>query len=187
VDIGPRIRELVAKGEHHAAATAAIEALGPAVLGYLRALHGDPDDADDVFQRWAEDLWRGVTELRGEYGVRGWAYRLAWHASARFRREAWRRRRTRLPTSAASRLAVSVARSTPAGLRDERLEILGRDLDAEDRTLLFLRLDLEMSWDEIAEVFAKEGTDATPAALRKRYQRLKQKLGDLAREKGLLD
>ena len=186
MDLEARVRELVAAGDADGAATAAIEALGGRMLGYLRVLHGNDDDAEDVFQHWAEDVWRGIGTFRGESSLRSWAYRLAWHASARFRRERWRRRRTRLRTSAASRLAASVARSSPLGKRDERLELLSKDLEPGDRTLLLLRLDAELSWDEIAAVLAQEGTDATPAALRKRFQRLKDRLGALAREKGLL-
>jgi RNA polymerase sigma-70 factor, ECF subfamily len=43
-----------------------------------------------------------------------------------------------------------------------------------------------MSWDEIAAVLAQDGAETTPVALRKRFQRLKERLGRLAREKGLL-
>lgn len=178
--------ELAARGERDAAATVAIETLGPAILGYLRALHGDPDDAQDAFQLWAEDVWKGVASLRSGASLRGWAYRIAFHASSRFRRDAWRRRRERLQTSAASRIAASVVPSATLGGRDERLDILGKDLEPEDRTLLLLRLDLGMSWEEIAGVLAREGADLGPAALRKRYQRLKERLGALAREKGLV-
>jgi RNA polymerase sigma-70 factor (ECF subfamily) len=186
VPLDARVRELVAAGDPAAAATAAIESLGPAILGYLRVLHRDEDDAADVFQRWAEDLWRGIDGFRGDGALRAWGYRLAWHASARFRRDGWRQRRVRLRTSMASRLAGSVARSAPLGRRDERLDVLAKDLAPEDRTLLLLRLDLEMPWEEIAEVLAEDGVDLSPPALRKRFQRLKERLGELAREKGLL-
>ncbi len=175
----------LAAGDVDAAATAAVDALGGAILGYLRALH-DADDAEDVFQHWAEDLWRGIPAFRGECALRTWAYRLAWHASARFRREPWRKRCTHLPTSAASRLAQSVATSTPAGRGDERLELLRRELEPEDRTLLLLRIDLGMTWEEVSAVLAREGGEATPETLRKRFQRLKDRLGRLAREKGLI-
>ena len=186
MELDVQVRKLVEDGDAAAAASASIEALGPAILGYLRALHGDGDDAEDVFQHWAEDLWRGIAAFRGECPLRAWAYRLAWHASARFRREQWNKRRERLRTSVASRLAASVVRSRPVGRRDERLELLGKDLEPEDRTLLLLRLDLEMTWDEIAAVLARDGSDVAPAALRKRFQRLKERLGELAREKGLI-
>lgn len=181
-----RMCALVEAGDPGGAATAAIEALGRDVLGYLRALH-DPDDAEDVFQRWAEDVWRGIAELRHAGALRAWAYRLAWRASARFRRDAWHRRRTRLGTSAASRLAASVSRSAPGGGRDERLEILGEALDPEERTLLLLHLDLELSWDEIAAVLGEGASARARERLRKRYQRLKVRLGALARRKGLID
>ena len=185
MDLDPRVRDLLAAGDADAAATAAIDALGPQVLGYLGNLHAS-DDAEDVFQQWAEDLWRGMAGFRGDCTLRAWAFRLAWHASARFFRQPWQRRRDRLPTSAASRLAVSTIRSRPAGAPDERMEVLRNALDPEDRTLLFLRLDREMSWDEVAAVLGADGDAATPAALRKRFQRIKDRLEQLAREKGLL-
>lgn len=185
-ELDARAKRLAAAGDTDGAATAVVNALGPRILGYLRALHADEDDAADVFQTWAEDLWRGIGAFRADAPLRTWAYRIAWHASARFRRERWRQRRERLPTSAASRLAASVARSTPLAARDERLEILGKDLAPEDRALLVLRLDQELSWEEIAAVLAEEGVDVSAAALRKRFQRLKDRLGALAREKGLL-
>jgi RNA polymerase sigma-70 factor (ECF subfamily) len=185
VDLDDLVRQRVAAGDADGAATAAVNALGPPILGYLRALHAE-DDAEDVFQQWAEDLWRGLAGFRGECTLRTWAYRLAWHASSRFRRQPWEKRVTRLPTSAASRLAQSVALSVARAGGDERLELLRRELEPEDRTLLLLRLDLEMPWEEVCTVLAREGNTTTPEALRKRYQRLKDRLGRLAREKGLL-
>jgi RNA polymerase sigma-70 factor (ECF subfamily) len=186
MDLDAELRELVAAGKDDAAATRAIEALGSAVLGYLRALLPDDDDAEDVVQLWAEDVWRGLPGFRWECPVRAWSYRLALSAASRFQREAWRRRRDRLPTSAASRLAASMVRSAALPGRDERLELLCKDLDAEERTLLHLRLVRELSWDEIAAVLAGEGTPVATAALRKRFQRLKDRMGQLARENGLL-
>ncbi len=186
MELDARVRELISAGDTDGAATAAIDALGSAILGYLHALHGD-DDAEDVFQSWAEDLWHGIPGFRGECPLRAWAYRVAWHASSRFRRDTWQRRRDRLRTSAASRLAASVAKSTPMGARDERIEVLRRELDPESRTLLLLRLDLEMSWEEIAAVLNEQGDAATTDALRKRFQRLKTRLREVAREKGLIE
>jgi hypothetical protein len=48
-------------------------------------------------------------------------------------------------------------------------------------------VDQGFSWDEIAEVFAEEGEAIEPAALRKRFERLKERLTILAREQGLVD
>lgn len=186
MDLDAHVRDLLADDDRDAAATQVIETLGPAVVGLLRTLH-DEDDADDVFQQWAEDVWRGLPGFRGDCSLRAWTHRLAWHASARFRRQPWLKRNRRLRTSAASKLAASVARSALAGRPEHRLEVLRKDLDPEERTLLLLRLDGEMTWEEISTVLAREGDEVTPVALRKRYQRIKDRLERIARDKGLLD
>ncbi len=174
-------------GDPRAAATAAIEGYGPAIYGYLCTLL-DEDDARDVFSIWAEDVWRGLPGFRRECSLRAWAYKLARHASARFHRDPYRARGERLPSSAASRLAASVAASSmlPGGRR-ERLQKLRTSLPPDDQTLLVLRIDKELEWEEIAAVFAGSGEDVTPVALRKRFERLKDRLARLARDEGLLD
>jgi RNA polymerase sigma-70 factor, ECF subfamily len=180
-----QVQTLLRSGDAKAAATAAIEGLGPSVLGFLCALHGD-DDGKDVFSTFAEHLWRGLPRFRGECPLRAWAFRLAVHASAHFRRDPWRRRRSRLRSSAASRLAASVTRASTPRARDERLELLREELDPEDHALLILRLDRELTWDEAAIVLSHEGEAVSPATLRKRFERIKTRLAQRARERGLL-
>jgi RNA polymerase sigma-70 factor, ECF subfamily len=174
------------RGDLDAAATAAIEGYGPGIYGYLCSLL-DEDDARDAFSLFAEDLWRGLDGFRRESSVRAWAYRLAWHAAARFSRETWRKRRERLPSSAASRLAASVASASALGGRRDRLAQLRAQLTPEERTLLVLRVDRELEWEEVAEVLRADGVDVSTAALRKRFERLKERLAELARAQGLLD
>ena len=182
-----RVLALADAGQVDSAATAAIEGYGAAVFGYLRSLL-DEVDARDVYAQWAEDLWKGLAGFRREASLRAWSYRLAWHAACRLHRDPFRARGTRLPTSAASRLAASVAASTVAtGSRRAGLDRLRAQLPPEDRTLLTLRLDRELEWDEVAEVLSAQGEPVTAAALRKRFERLKERLRELAREEGLLD
>jgi RNA polymerase sigma-70 factor (ECF subfamily) len=176
----------LARGAVDEAATAALEGLGPAVLGYLASLHPE-DEAHDVFSVFAEDLWRGLPGFRRECSLRSWAFRLAWHASARHRRDPWRRRGERFPTSAASRLAASIAGSRLPGGRRDALRQLREALDPEERTLLVLRVDQELEWDEVAAVLSADGAPVEAATLRKRFERIKDRLARLARAQGLLE
>jgi len=182
-----RVRDLLGRGDEREAATVALRAVGPEVLAYLEHVLGDADDGRDVFQKFAEDLWAWLPSWRGA-GLRAAAYRIAWHAAARFRREAWRRRRERMRTTMASRIAASIRspESRLATTAHDRLARLRGALDPEERTLLVLRLDRELSWNEVAEVLSSDGEPLDSAAVRKRFERVKAKLAKLAREQGLL-
>jgi RNA polymerase sigma-70 factor (ECF subfamily) len=181
-----RVHDLLSAGDPDGAATLALEELGPHILGWLRALHG-PDDGDEVFADFAERLWKGLPAFRGESPLKAWAYRIAWNASHSFRDDAWRRRRQRLATSAASLLADRLSRSAGAPREEARLARLRELLAPEDHALLVLRLDREMAWEEIAGVLSAGGTPVSAVALRKRYERVKDRLARMARDEGLLD
>jgi RNA polymerase sigma-70 factor (ECF subfamily) len=79
-----------------------------------------------------------------------------------------------------------IADHAPGG-RVEKLMKLYESLDSEERTLLTLRVDKALPWEEVAEVMRADGEPSTPAAIRERFERLKEKLGRLAREQGLID
>ncbi|HZZ86557.1 MAG TPA: sigma-70 family RNA polymerase sigma factor [Anaeromyxobacteraceae bacterium] len=184
-----RVRQRLSAGDPDTAATLAIREMGPEVLGYLRAVLRDETDASDAFSLFAESTWRGLPGFRSEASLRTWLYRVAWSAALRLVRDPYRARRELLPTSAASRLAASVFASTAQRAEEERTAVqeLRARLTPEEQSLLVLRLDRELSWREVAEVLAEEDAPKLDeAALRKRFERVKEKLGRLAREAGLL-
>jgi len=188
-DVEARVFALVDSGDVRGAAEASIQGYGQTVFRYLSRML-EPDDALDVLQQWAEDVWRGLPGFRRECRLRTWAFRLAYHAASRFHRDPYRARKERLPSTAASRLAVSIAQSSAmAGeARREQLRKLEAALPPEDRALLHLRHERELSWDDTAEILsAGDGPPVTAVALRKRYERIKERLGRMAKDEGLLD
>jgi RNA polymerase sigma-70 factor (ECF subfamily) len=186
--IEERIEELLARGDTRGAATEAIRSFGPRVLGYLRAILRNPSDADEAFSIFAESLWRGIGTFRHECAFRTWAYTLAWNAAARLRDDAYRRHARTLGPTAASELADAIR--TTSALRHERqvsaMERLREALTPEEQSILVLRIDQGLSWEEVALVLHGSGGSAETAALRKRFERLKARLAQMARDSGLL-
>lgn len=183
-----RIRAALARGDPDAAAEEAIRGYGPQVLGYLTRVLGSADDAADAFSYFSERAWKGMAGFEGRSSVRVWLYRVAWTAALRVADDAFRRRRERLRTSMASRLAAEVMTraAADAAREDDGMDRLRASLDPAERALLVLRLDQRLSWREVAEILRADGEAVDEAALRKRFERLKEKLARLARDEGLL-
>jgi RNA polymerase sigma-70 factor (ECF subfamily) len=180
-----RVRSLLEAGAHAEAATEAIRALGPAVLRYLGTLLRVEADAHDAFSCWAEAVWSGLPKFRGEASLRTWAFRLAYREALAVVHHAWRRRVRPFATGEASRLAATLR--TASAVRVERrrrkLDAAIARLTTEQQTLLSLRVDQGLSWEEIAGVLSTGPRRADPKTLAKRYERLKVQLASaLARD-----
>lgn len=159
------------------AASVAVRGYGPQVLGYLRATLG-PERADDAFSIFCELLWRGLPRFRREAAFVTWAYQLAWGAVQRVLRDPARRRAVVLSSEALAAIAREVRSTTAVHLRRESADRLARirgQLSPEEQSLLVLRVDRDLGWDEIARIM-----DVDAAALRQRFARLKQKIKRLA-------
>lgn len=178
IAIDARVRALLDAGTPDHAATEAIRALGPAVLRYVRALLRSEADASDAFSYWAESVWSGLPGFRGDAPLRTWALRLAYHAALAVREQAWRRRVRPFVTGEASRLAETLR--TASAVRSERqrrkLDAVISTLSVEEQTLLALRVDQGLSWQEIAGVLSTEARRVSAATVAKRYERLKERL-----------
>jgi RNA polymerase sigma-70 factor (ECF subfamily) len=184
-----RIGRALAEGDCAGAATAAIRAFGPEILGYLHAVVRDEALASDAFSAFCEDLWRGIGGFRGECSLRAWAYKLAWHAALRAMGDPFRRRARVFATGEVERLVAEVRSTTALHLRDESKAVLAEiraALAPDEQTLLVLRIDRGLSWSEIARVLDEGGEPASEAALRKRFERLKERLRAEALARGLV-
>lgn len=190
------MRERLAAGDGAAAAEAIVLGFGPEILGWLRVSVGDEHEAADVFSAFSEEVCRCVGRFRGDSSARTWAYAVARNCQRRLWAAPRRRREAPLTPSLASRLEIRVRTETLPYLRTEakdRLEAIRDSMSAEDRSLLVLRLDRGLAWEEIARVLAEDGADEAEgvrrraAALRKRFQRLKEVLRERARAEGLVE
>jgi RNA polymerase sigma-70 factor (ECF subfamily) len=184
-----RVRTLLAAGDKSGAATAVIAELGPGVLRYLRSFLRDEDDAADAFSMFAENVWKGLPQFRSDASIRTWAYRIAWNAAVNLKQEAWNRHRRRLATHAASVLAESIRTKSfvRVARQQDALERLRRALSTEEQSLLALRIDQGFSWAEVAEIMSSSGEAVQPGTLMKRFERLKERIAELARNEGLVD
>ena len=173
-----------------AATTAAIRLYGGELLGFLRSLARDEDLAAEAFAELAEDLWRGIGSFRWQSSLRSWLYTLARNALNQLRRDPRRRIDRNLPLSIAPELEV-VRRSVTHDLFrtsvKDGFRVLREQLDPEDHELLLLRLDRGLAWKDIAQILGgSDDLDTRAAALRKRFERAKERLKKLALEEGLI-
>jgi RNA polymerase sigma-70 factor (ECF subfamily) len=190
-DAEARCLEALDRGDHAGAATLLVREYGPQLLGYLCSVLRSEADAGEVFSMFSEDLWRGLPGFRRECPARVWCYRLAWHAAARFLRDPYRGRGRRLETTELSRLVEEVRSSVFLGrdqARQATLDRLREGLSPDERALLVLRVDRSLSWGEVALVLSEEReAPVEESSLRKRFERLKEKLAERARAEGLLE
>ena len=186
VSLEQRLAEHLEAGDLRAAATEAVRGYGPELAGYLRAVLRDSTEADEVFSGVCEKLWNGIGRFRGDSSLRTWLYRVAFNAACDFQKERARNPVRRLETSEASALAAEILSTHPAA-PDDALDRLRKTLDPEEQTLLTLRLHAKLSWKEIGGVIGEPGSPIDEAAMRKRFERLKVKLRELARAEGLLE
>jgi RNA polymerase sigma-70 factor (ECF subfamily) len=182
-----RVLAALASGDEAGAAEAALRDHGVAVLRYLRSLLRDPDEADDAFSMFSEQVWKRIGTFRGPGGFEVWLFRIAFREAVRLREEGWRRKRQALPTTEAGRIAVEVRRTASVS-HERRLDALDRlraSLSFEDQHLLVLRVDHGLSFRDIAATL-DEGGGVDEATARKRFERAKARLARLAKTEGLL-
>lgn len=189
VELEKAIAGHLSAGDMTAAATVALKGLGPQILGFLASTLNDDDAAFDVFSHFSEELWKSIATFRGESSFKTWAYKLVMHSVGRHRRDPHRRRGQPLATSEVSAIAMQVRELTPPYRRTEikdRFAQLREQLEADDQTLLFLRVDQNLSWNDVAAVMSEGGEPVEASALRKRFERVKARLKELAASDGLL-
>ena len=191
-ELETRIRALHDAGDLAGAVTCALRGYGPELYGFLVAMERNQEDATEIFSSLSEDLWRGIEGFRWACAFRTWAYTLARRAAYRYHRgQARRAREVRLSTSMISAVAEQIVSSYTA--ERSQLEQLRDELPDEDRLILVLRLDKDLSFVDVARVTLGD-TQASQAALtreaarvRKRFSLTKERLIERGRALGLVN
>jgi RNA polymerase sigma-70 factor, ECF subfamily len=182
-------------GEVDRAVALAVEGYGEEVFSFLISRLRNEDDASDVFAQACEDLLTSMPSFGWRCSLRSWFYRLARSAMVRYQRSPSNRPDRRVALSNVSELAEQVRSRTVAHLRSEvkdQLRKLREQLDDDDQQLLLLRVDRDLSWNEIAEItsddeLAPDELERASARLRQQFQKLKTRLRELAAVEGILN
>lgn len=188
------IRALVAAGDLEAAVTRALERYGAELFGFLRGIARDDDLAAEAFALASERLWKSLEKFRWEASLRTWAYQIARSELHRLRRDPRRRAANNMPLSLA-RSIEEIRRSPTEPFRrsdvKDAFRSLRDELDPLDHEILVLRLDRAMSWKDIARALADDDANDTveqrAAAYRKRFERAKVRMRELAVARGLVE
>jgi RNA polymerase sigma-70 factor (ECF subfamily) len=188
-----RIRELVEAGDHNGAAALAVGELGDEVYGYVLSRSRDEDEAGDVFAQACTDLLTSLPAFQFRCSIRTWFYRLARTAGARYRAAAGNRTDRRVALSQISEAVDQVRTRTHLHMRSEikdGFRKLREQLDPDEQQLLTLRIDRDLAWNDIAEIIDDiddPGEISRAAArLRQEFQKLKDRLRDMAVAEGLI-
>jgi len=187
--------QLLDAGDIRGATTWVLRAYGAEVCGYVRSLLRNENDADDAFAQAAHLVFVNLGRFRREASLRTWFYTIARHAAHRQRRQQERLHQEPI-SDIAEAVAAAVRTATlefqKSGVKDA-IATLRASLSEEDRELLVLRVDRQLSWPEIAAILLGEAGPHSETELkreaaraRKQFERAKERLRELAREAGLL-
>ncbi len=171
------------RDEHAAAVTLALRSYGTEILRFLVAATRDAGAAEEAFSHFCLLLWEHLPRFRRECSFRTWSYVMARNALSHLQARHRRQRAEVTLSGEAAEVAARVRSQTREYLRTEakhRLAGVIARLDEEDRMLLLLRVQRRLSWAEVTRVLVGEQAPTAEllsrrsAALRKRFERLKQ-------------
>lgn len=186
-----QLRARLAAGEIDRATEETLRAYGPELIGWLCSILPSETDGYDAFSWLSEELWKSLRRFDGRCSMRTWCYMLARHAAVRIRAQPRRQHEqlmSQIPSVAHAATHVwNTTRALAAHQQDVYAEIR-RSLDDDDQLLLVLRVDKDLQWRDIALVLLGEGASADDVAkkaatLRKQFERIKDRLRELAAQK----
>jgi RNA polymerase sigma-70 factor (ECF subfamily) len=189
------VRDAIAAGDASGATTAALRLYGGEICGFIIGLARDQTIADEAYSELCELVWRRLGEFRWEASLRSWMYGLARRLVLRLRVDGHRREGRARPIDLAPEVAALAEQIRTTTLEILRTDVkdafraLRQELADDDQELLALRVDRDLSWRDIARIIEDDdprALDQRAAALRKRFERVRERLRELALARGLL-
>jgi RNA polymerase sigma-70 factor (ECF subfamily) len=196
-DADPQMRIAFDARDYRTVATLMLEHYGTEIQNFLHSRLRSATNADEAFSMFVEDLWTGLPGFAWRCSPRAWAYTLARNAGNRLQRSPQQRQQRNLSLSERESLSAMIAHARSATQVHVRTDIKDRvramreRLEPDDQLLLILRIDKGMPFRELALVMndgqlADARIDEEAARLRKRFERLKGQIREMARAEGLL-
>lgn len=190
-ELNARTRALIERGELERATERVLRSYGAELTRYLHAILPSETDAQEAFSRMSEDLWKSLMRFDGRCSIRTWCYMLARHAASYVRRHPGADREflvSRIPSIQHAMTDIWSSSVVQAARNREVYAEIRNALEDDDQTLLALRVDRDLSWREIAlvvlgESAAEEDLGKKATALRKQFERVKDRLRQLAAER----
>jgi RNA polymerase sigma factor (sigma-70 family) len=175
---GTSDRDLLGRfaGGDSAAFNTLVQRHGPMVLGVCRRVLGNSEDAEDAFQATFVILARKARAVRWRESARGWLYEVAYRTSCKARTRLHRRRE--IERSAAERTTTVETNPEARELVSVLDEELAR-LPESYRMPLVLCCLQDQTVDEAARQLG-----CTPAAVKNRLQRGRERLRDRLARRG---
>ncbi len=189
------VRDLCQRGEVGRAAERVLQGHGQEIRQVMSGILRDAVRVQDAFSIFCERLLKGLPGYRGEGQLWMWLYRMARNACLQLLKAPTGRE---LPVSDSQfpEQAQRERSQTPPWQQEamkERFRALRENLPSQERLLLALRLDQQLSWREVARHMAgthgpltDEALNRRAITLRQQFQRAKARLHALAREDRLL-
>ncbi|HYO70232.1 MAG TPA: sigma-70 family RNA polymerase sigma factor [Archangium sp.] len=186
-----RIHECCQRGDIEQAVKIALEGYGPEFLRLLGSILHDRELARDAYGAFSERLLLDLPDFRWECSFRTWAYQVARHVGYRMAHASAARELPVGPGAFYDEVQPERSQTSPwlQTTVKARFRALREQLTPHEQTILMLRVDGRMSWLDVARAMATSDEERTPGALtrraavlRQQFQRIKDRLRELARE-----
>lgn len=183
-ELDAKVRAYVARGQADRATEKILREYGTELARYLRSQLASEADAQEAFSRMSVELWRSLARFDGRCSTRTWCYMLARHAAIYIRTLPHHQREQLVSSIPSVQQAATemFSNSLVEGVHQHEVYLEAKEaLDPDDRTLLVLRIDRNLTWREIAVVLLGEAASEAEltkrsAALRKQFERVKAEL-----------